>query len=34
MAGDPDKAFSGDPLASPAALDWFIDYARSALDDR
>jgi acetoacetyl-CoA synthetase len=29
MGGDPDKAVSRDALANPAALDWFIDYARS-----
>jgi acetoacetyl-CoA synthetase len=30
MGGDPDKAVSRDSLANPAALDWFIEYARSA----
>ena len=29
MGGDPEKAASRDSLADPAALDWFVAYARS-----
>ncbi len=29
MGGDPEKAASRDSLKNPAALDWFVDYARS-----
>ncbi len=29
MGGDPAKAASRDSLANPAALDWFVEYARS-----
>ena len=30
MGGDPEKAASRDSLANPAALDWFVEYARSS----